>query len=157
MNIDAVQHAILNKDADRVGCRRREWNEKNAPKRLPHSIFLMLALGFEQHVTSPCDLRLDSPDVVAKRKATELRKCPTRRRTSIMRCHTLLGSPDTLSLRRSSASNSHASLTTLSVPFNHGRSTTTVVASVWYANVTGENNSLSADFWAYFTSDECSE
>lgn len=148
MNIDAVQQAILNKDADSVVAAVAKWNEKERSEAIAPLNLLMLALGFEQHVTSPCDLRLDSPDVVAKRKADGISQMSYQKNNFDYEMYYIAW------LARYAVASQKQCEQFPCVPDHIERSVQIIVDrqppwwQAWYANVTGEHNSISADFWA---------
>ncbi len=81
MNIDAVEAAILKKDPDGVVAALSEWDEpQREAAREPFNIF-MLALGLDDHVAEPCDLKPDDPAVVAKRQRDGLAAMSRKDRT----------------------------------------------------------------------------
>lgn len=68
MKIDALEAAILNKDPEAVVAALAEWDEQQREAaQEPFNVFV-LAHGIEKKVTGSCELTLDHPDVVAKRR-----------------------------------------------------------------------------------------
>ncbi len=148
MNIDALQQAILNKDADGVVAAFAKWNEKERSEAIAPLNLLMLALGFDQHVTAPCDLQLDSPDVVAKRKADGISQMSYQKKNIDYEMSYITW------LARYAVASQKDCEQFPCVPDHVERSVQIMVDrqppwwQAWYANVTGEHNSISADFWA---------
>ncbi|QDV15502.1 hypothetical protein Pan153_01160 [Gimesia panareensis] len=66
--IEALQNAILNKDADAVVVALADWDEDQRKTAIEPFNILMLALGFERNVIEPCALGLDDPLVKQKRE-----------------------------------------------------------------------------------------
>jgi Family of unknown function (DUF6493) len=148
MNIDAVQQAILNKDADSVVAAVAKWNEKERSEAIAPLNLLMLALGFDRHVTSPCDLQLDSPEVVAKRKADGITQMSYQNKNIDYEMWYVAW------LARYAVASQKECEEFPCVPDHVERSVQIMVDrqppwwQAWYANVTGEHNSISATFWA---------
>ena len=68
MNIDALQRAILDKDPDGVVAALAEWDEsQRAAVTKPFNV-LMLALGFDDVVMEPCDIKADDSQVQELRR-----------------------------------------------------------------------------------------
>lgn len=148
MNIDAVQRAILNKDADAVVAAVAKWNEKERSEAIAPLNLLMLALGFDRHVTSRCDLQLDSPEVVAKRKADGITQMSYQKKNIDYEMWYVAW------LARYAVASQKECEEFPCVPDHVERSVQIMVDrqppwwQTWYANVTGEHNSISATFWA---------
>ncbi len=148
MNIDAVQQAILKKDGDAVVTAVAKWNEKDRSEAIAPLNLLMLALGFDRHVTAPCDLQLDSPDVVAKRKADGITQMSYQMNNIDYEMLYIAW------LARYAVASQKECEQYPSVPDQLERSVQIMVDrqppwwQAWYANVTGEHSSITASFWA---------
>ncbi len=147
MNIEAVQEAILNKDADAVVALVSKWNEKERSEAIAPLNLLMLALGFDWHVAPPCDLQSNSPEVVAKRKADGIVQMSYQMNNIDYEMMYIAW------LARYAVASQKQCEEFPSVPDNVERSAQIMVDrqppwwKAWYANVTGEHSSIRADFW----------
>jgi hypothetical protein len=80
-DIGALEAAILNKDPDGVVTALSEWDEQQRKAARKSFNVLMMALGMDDNVAEPCDMKPDHPDVLAKRKRDGLTPMSRKERT----------------------------------------------------------------------------
>ena len=148
MNIESAQKAILNKDGDAVVAAVAKWNENERSEAIGPLNILMLAIGFDRHVTLPCDLNVDSPEVIAKRHADGITQISQRDKTYDYEMHYIAW------LARY-AVGSLQECQKFSLVRDHEERSAQIMADrkppwwrAWYAHVTGEHKSITGSFWA---------
>ena len=148
MNIDAVQRAILNKDGDGVVAAVAKWNEKQRAEAVAPLNLLMLALGFDGHVTAPCDLQLDSPEVIAKRKTDGITQMSYQKKNIDYAMKYIAW------LARYAVASQKQCEQFPCVP-DHVENSVQIMVDrqppwwqAWYATVTDEHHTLDSGFWA---------
>ncbi len=148
MNIDSVQKAILSRDADAVVAAVATWDEEQRAAATGPLNVLMLSLGFERHVSLPCELNVDSPEVVAKRKADCITPMSQRDKTFDYEMHYIAW------LSRYAVGSLHECQKFSSVPDHEERSAQIMADRKppwwrnWYSHVTGEHQSMTGSFWS---------
>jgi hypothetical protein len=74
VKIDALQQAIINKDADGVVAALARWNEEQRAAAVEPFNLLMVALGLDDAVVAPCSLKPDDRQVQEKRQRDGIRQ-----------------------------------------------------------------------------------